>query len=325
MAGVYNQAITKANVGSEVLVPVEDVNSIIQDAPKSSVVLSRAMRATMSTAKRRQPVLSTLPVAYWVNGDTGLKQTSEQLWTDTYITAEEMAVIVPVSQALLDDASIDIWSEVRPRIAEAMGKKVDQAAIFGTDIPASWGDSIMTRITAAHNTVTKGTGVDLGVDVASMAQKVAEEGYAINGFASKPGLNWQLVGLRSTTGTPIYTPMVGEAASGLYGYPLNETVNGAWDATKAIIIGADWTKFVCGIRRDMTYQVFDQGVITDDAGAVIVNLMQQDMVALRVTFRVGFACAVPKTQLGTSTSFPAGAVIPAAGATRSAKATKVEA
>ena len=106
---------------------------------------------------------------------------------------------------------------------------------------------------------------------------------------------------------------------------LNETVNGAWDATKAIIIGADWTKFVCGIRRDMTYQVFDQGVITDDAGAVIVNLMQQDMVALRVTFRVGFACAVPKTQLGTDTSFPAGAVIPAAGATRSAKATKVEA
>ena len=37
-------------------------------------------RATMSTKTKALPVLSALPVAYWVNGDTGLKQTSEAAW-----------------------------------------------------------------------------------------------------------------------------------------------------------------------------------------------------------------------------------------------------
>ena len=48
-----------------------------------------------------------------------------------------------------------------------------------------------------------------------------------------------------------------------------------------------------GIRQDMTYKLLDQAVITDDTGKVIYNLPQQDMLALRVTFRAAFAIAEP--------------------------------
>ena len=34
----------------------------------------------MSAKFKKQPVLSALPVAYFVNGDTGLKQTTEAAW-----------------------------------------------------------------------------------------------------------------------------------------------------------------------------------------------------------------------------------------------------
>ena len=45
------------------------------------------------------------------------------------------------------------------------------------------------------------------------------------------------------------------------------------------------------IREDIEMEMFDTGVITDAAKAIIYNLLQQDMVALRVTAR--FAWAIP--------------------------------
>ena len=48
-----------------------------------------------------------------------------------------------------------------------------------------------------------------------------------------------------------------------------------------------------GIRRDMTFEVFTQGVITDNTGAIVANLMQQDISVLRVTMRLGATVANP--------------------------------
>ena len=55
-----------------------------------------------------------------------------------------------------------------------------------------------------------------------------------------------------------------------------------------MLLGADWSNFVVGIRQDITYKMLDQSVISDDNGKVILNLAQQDCVAMRVVFRVGF-------------------------------------
>ena len=43
----------------------------------------------------------------------------------------------------------------------------------------------------------------------------------------------------------------------------------------------------------MTFRVFTEGVISDDEGNVVLNLMQQDAVALRVTARFGWQIANP--------------------------------
>lgn len=310
---VYNQAIAATDLGGG-LIPTEYSNDIIQSAPQRSVLLSRARQVTMSTRARTQPVLDSLPIAYWVNGDTGLKQTTKQKWGGLTITAEELAVIVPIPDAVIEDAAIDLWAEITPRISAAVGLAFDQAGIFDVNKPSTFPTGIVAGATAAGNVVEFGTGVDLADDIAAASEMLAEQGFIVNGYASQPGLEWKLRRLRASDGTPIYTQNLnGTPENGIYGYPVSEVRNGAWDTSKAMLIAADWTNFVVGIRKDITFKWLDQAVISDDDGKVILNLAQQDCTAMRVVFRAGFQVANPinSVQPDSGERYPAAIVTPA--------------
>lgn len=310
----YDKSISRDSAG-KALIPDAYVNSVLQEATYSSVVLQRAKNVRLSTKKTTQPVLATLPDAYWLQGDTGMKQTSDVTWKDLTITAEELAVIVPIPDAVIDDASINMWNSIKPLLAQAIGKKIDQAALFGVDKPTSWPEGVVPAATAAGNVVQQAAGKDMGVAVAELGEKIAGQGYAVNGFVSAPGLQWKLVGLRDQQGTPIYTNgLAGSTPTGLYGYPLNECLNGSWNAAAAQLLAADWSKFIVGIRQDITYEIFREGVISDESGKVILNMIQQDMRAMRVVMRVGFQVAAPATSLaaGEAKRYPAGIITPAA-------------
>lgn len=297
---------------TDALLPDQVVNDILQEAPASSVLLQRARRVTLSTKKAKQPVLASLPDAYWVDGDTGLKQTSKATWTNETITAEELAVIVPIPDALVDDSSVPLWAAIKPLLAEAIGKKVDEAGLFGIDKPASWPVGLVPGAIAAGNMLAAGTNADFAADVAALSEQVSVAGVSVNGFASRPGLQWKLVGLRDTNGQPIYTQgIAGQSPAGLYGFPLNEVRNGAWDPEAAELLAADWDKVVVGVRQDITYDLFSEGVISDSSGKVILNLMQQDSKALRVVFRVGFQVASPLSRQSGVRPYPAGVLTPA--------------
>jgi HK97 family phage major capsid protein len=307
----YDSLISR-DVSDDPLVPTPVSAQVIQEIPNQSFILQRAGQVQMSTKTQRQPVLDVLPMAYWVSGDTGMKQTSAVDWRNVSLVAEELAVIVPIPEAYLDDSQVPVWDQVRPRIVEALGQKIDAAVLFGTDKPSSWPADIYTSVLAAGNTVVTGIGDDFAVEVALLGEKIALDGFAINGFASRPGLTWKLVGLRTTDGIPIYQPNLqdGRGPGMLYGYPVSEVINGSWDVSEAELIAGDWTKCVIGMRQDITWKVFTEGVISDGEGLVVLNLMQQDSVALRVTMRLAYATSNPVTQLNTNrtTRFPFGVV-----------------
>ena len=308
----YNSIISRDN-SADPLIPEPVSAQILQEMPTSSFLLQHAGQVRMSTKTQRQPVLDVLPTAYWVSGDSGMKQTSSVDWKNVSLVAEELAVIVPIPEAYLDDAQVPIWDEVRPRIVEAFGAKIDAAGIFGVDKPASWPYSIHHSAVAAGNVVTGTSGNDFGQDVAALGELIAKDGFSITGFAARPGLKWKLVGMRSDEGIPIYQPNLqdGTGAGNLYGYPIREVTNGAWDATAADLIAGDWTKAIIGMRQDITFKMFTEGVISDADGSVVLNLMQQDSVALRVTMRVAFATSNPVTALQSNANarFPFGIVV----------------
>lgn len=304
MAG-YNEGITRTSyaAGGDPLVPDPISASIIQTLPAASAVLQRAKKVAMSVNTQRMPVLSVLPTAYWVGGDTGLKQTTRQAWTGIELVVEELAAIVTVPDAYLDDAQVPIWSELRPRLVEAIGAKIDAAALFGVDKPATWGTDIYTLAVSSGNVVVEGTGTDFAQDVSTLGEMIATDGYAVDGFISRPGLGWKLTGMRSADGIPIYQPNLtaGSPNQGnLYGYPLSELNNGSLDATEVELFAGDWDFAIVGMRQDITFKMFDQGVVSDASGKVITNLMQQDAQAMRVVMRLAWATANPTNRLNTN-------------------------
>lgn len=294
---------------AEALIREQIVNSIQQEAPKTSVFMQLAKKLPNMTSKQTTiPVLDMLPTSYWVNGDTGWKQTTQAAWDGVKLTAAELAVIVPIPEAVLDDASFDIIGEITPRIVESIGARVDAAILFGAGKPEEWGADLVTRARVAGNNVPVASGkdyYDLILGENGVFGKVEEDGYGVTGIASSLTMKAKLRGLRTTDGQPIFKSDVqGATTYALDGEPMYFVENGSFDNTIAQLIAGDWSKAVYAIRQDITTKILDQGVIQDPAtGDIVYNLAQQDMIALRVVFRMGWAVANPVTTLDNRTGF----------------------
>lgn len=313
-------SFTDVEISNPDLLPIEWSREVIQQMAHTSAALGLSRRRTMSTRQTRMPATSALAGAYWVgssaNDFTDLKQTTKAEWKGVFLYVEELAALVAVPHAYEQDNSFPVWDETQPQVVEAMAKKLDQAVFFGVDKPASWPDDLMTSISAAGQTVAAGTTDDIASDVALAAQQLKQRGYSTNAFATEPGFQWGLTGLRSSDGVPIYQrDLNGPITTGLYGQPLLEVMDGAWDDTEAEIILGDWSKSIIGIRQDITFTRHDSGVISDEYGAIVHNAMQQDSTVWRAVFRVAWARANPATRQGPNPDlatgkFPFAAVTP---------------
>jgi HK97 family phage major capsid protein len=313
----YNTHVGRTVSGSDPLVPEPLAAAIIQEAPKASAALSLCNKTILSSKTNRMPVLDVLPVAYWVGGDTGMKQTSLQQWKNVVMVVEELACIVPIPEAYLDDADVPLWDQVQPRITEAVGQVIDLAILWGINKPTTWGEAVFPGAGKSQHFIVQGANVDLGVDVSKLGAMMAQTGYTVNGFAAQPGMSWQLVGMRSAQGAPIYQPDMTAGPGGtLYGYDLSEVNNGSWQLglAGAVMLCGDFTKSIIGMRKDISFKMFTEGVISDDTGKVILNLMQQDSVAMRMTMRLAYATVNPVTimQPGSAITarWPFGAILP---------------
>ena len=310
------------------LIPEPVAREIMQGAVAESAVLRMARRLPNMTSKTQAiNVLDSLPTAYWVNsepvdgsaaGRDAFKQTTKMAWSNKKIYAEEIAVIVPIPEAVLDDSDYDIWGEVRPRLTEAFGKLIDAAILFGTNKPATWREGLLPSITAAGNNVVATDDVFadiMGVD--GLIAKVEEDGFIPNGTMAAVQMRARLRGLKDQAGQPIFkTDMQGSTRYALDGMDTYFPNNGAFDPTKALAITGDWNQLMYAIRQDIEFKIFTEGVIQNPAtGAIEYNLMQNDMVALRAVMRLGWEVANPITAYNAELSnpFPFAAYVPAGG------------
>lgn len=296
----YDSRITRSGVAA--LVPEDVASDVIESAVESSAAMSLMRRVTMSTNQQRMPVLAALPVAYFVNGDTGLKQTTEQAWANKFLNVEEIAAIVPIPEAVLDDAGFDIWGEIRPRLAEAVALALDNAIFFGTNKPASWPTAIDDAAIAASNTFNRGTSTTaqggIAEDINQVMGLVEADGFDVNGFVTARTYRTRFRGARDTSGQQL----LDVSLNTLYGEPIVYGLRGQWGtgSGSAELFAGDWSQAMLGVRQDLTWKILSEAVIQDDSGNIVYNLAQQDMVALRVVARFAWQVANPITRENTN-------------------------
>lgn len=296
--------IARTDVDS--LIETQVAQEIFEGVIKDSKALSMFRRLpNMTSDKTKLRVLDSLPVAYFVDETTnnGRKNTTKMAWDKKFINAAELAVIVPIKENVLNDTSIDIWAEVRPRIVEAFAKKIDNAMFFGVDKPSDWRAGLVPSVIAAGAEVDE-TG-RLYSDINDVMTKVEESGYEVNGILGGVGLKGKFRMMTDTTGQPLNTTEIGSIRRAFMD-------NGVWDKTVSTLIAGDFSQAVYAIRQDVTYKILDQAVIQDTDGSILYNLAQDDMVALRVVMRLGWEIPNPVNALNeTGTRFPFASLKPA--------------
>lgn len=289
--------ISRQNV--EALVRKQITSEIIQGAINESAVLKYFRRLPNMTSNQVQmPVLDNLPVAYWQTSDTAMKRTSTMAWKNKYINAEELAVIVPISENVVNDASVDLWAEIRPRLFEAMGKKIDDAILMGRDKPQGFRLGLVDSAINAGATVTSTN--DLYKDINNAMSFVEESDFDPTAVLGPVALKSAFRMLVDSTGQPI-------RGTEIDSIPKFFVKNGGWDKTKAKMLVGDFSQAVYAIRQDITFDVFREGSIYDPVTKeLLYALMQQDMLAIRAVMRLGWEVPNPITSLqpDNSVRFP---------------------
>jgi HK97 family phage major capsid protein len=296
----YNTLVQRSDVS--VFIPQRVSNAMLTSLSDQSAALRYGTRIPMPAGATTFPVLSALPVAYWVTGDTGLKQTTTAAWSSKTISVDELAVIVPVPENVLDDVDFDIWGALRPLMETAIARTIDQAVFLGVNKPASQPTDISTAANAAGNNIVRGTATaadgGLAKDLSDLVGKLEDDGYVPDGGIARTGLRGMIRGLGAAQTQVVSAALPGSVTpDNWWGVPIQYPMRGLWPtgvSTVEAIIG-DFTQLVIGVRRDFTYKLITEGVITDNGAPPVIqfNLPQQDMVALRVTFRLGWQIANP--------------------------------
>jgi HK97 family phage major capsid protein len=286
------------------LINQQNATEIWQQVPEFSAALRTFRTVNMGTKQTRYPVIAALPNAGFITGEdaddsNATKPTTSMSWTDRVLEAEEIAGIVVIPENVLDDTAFNVWNEVRPRIAEAVGATLDAAVFFGTNAPSSWPDGIVPDAIAAGNTYGGGA-VDLAEDLNQIIGMVEADGYDPSTLYAARTIRVALRGLRDDQGQPIYSTSLKSdgAATQVYGLDLEFVTNGAWDAGDATAIAGDPRFAILGIRQDITYKILDQATVGS------VNLAERDLIGLRFKMRVGFQTAETLTVEGGASAYP---------------------
>jgi HK97 family phage major capsid protein len=294
------------------LMPTEQRMEIIEAIRDKSFGMQhyRKLR-NLTKASATLKVSSELALSYWVGAPSGeahggLIESTTTGWEDVIMYVGKMASFVVIDQDSIDDADVDIFQAAKSQVSDDMARLFDAATLAGTNAPAGWPTGgIYTHAYGAGNHVALGTGEDVYDDVIGMTDdtttgvfgKVEADGYEVSAACGAISMKSVLRGCRSTDGVPVFNKVPGQGmAYELDGAPCFFPKHGGFPTTTSNLIVGDFSNAVWAMRKDLDMKVLTEGVVNDAAGNIIVNLSQEDCVALRFIMRLGFALPNPINQ-----------------------------
>ncbi len=266
-------------------VPVEQATEIMKDVARGSTILRLSKVSQMESDTKKIPVMTEGAGAYWVGEGERIK-TTKAGWIYPELKAKKLAVIIPVTKEKLKDTTINVFNELKESIAEAFYKAIDSACLFGTNTP--FAKNVMDCIETSGNKIEIGTNATLDLDVSDAMATVEEDGYDVNGFVGRVGIKNSLRKLRDANGNQLFVD--GVNGKEFYSQPIEFSRNGAWDKTKAEMIGADWDKSLVGIRDSLEYEILKEATLegTLDKDGKPISLAEQDLIGIKATMRLAY-------------------------------------
>ena len=302
-----------AIVNSSVVLPVEYGREIIRGLVGRSKALKLGRRLPDMRGKTyKLNVNSYLPVAGWVKNsqspanaegsEINRKPVSTYAFQGVDLVAEELAVIVPISENTLadvEDFGIELAAELQEQVVGAFQEAIDSAVFFGTNTPWSGFGGIVAGATSASAVVSwDGTaGTSFYNAISSAMELVEKSGYLPNAILGGPSIN---AAFRSSI-TTLGINVVEQGEIGRLAKHIDLT--GGFNDSSAFAIVGDFRYLVYSFREEMSMKLLTESTIYDPStGSVLYALAQQDMVALRFTMRLGFALPNPVNRVSGTLS-----------------------
>ena len=290
-----------AMTNKNVVLPVEFSDFIITGLRGRSKALELGRRLPDMRGKTfRLNVLEYAVKAGWVKNsqspansegaEINRKPTSYLGWKGVDLIAEEIAVIVPVSEDTLDDVQnyVDVVPLIYEEAISAFQQTIDATAFFGTDSPWSGYLGIVAEATSANAVVSwdGNSGTSFYQAVSDAMKYVEKSGYLPDAILGGPSLNSAFRGTITNLGV-----LAGDQGQ-IGALPRHIDLTGGFDEDTAFAIVGDFKRgLVYAFRKEMELKILTEATIKE--GAVEYNLAQQDMVGFRFKMRLGMATPNP--------------------------------
>ena len=302
-----------AVVNKSVVLPVEYGREIIRGLLGRSKALELGRRLPDMRGKTyKLNVNSNLPVAGWVKNsqvtpntegyEINRKPISTYAFQGVDIVAEELAVIVPISENTLadvEDFGIELASELEEQVVGAFQQAIDEAVFFGVGSPWAGFGGLVAGATAANATVSwdGNAGTSFYEAINDAMTLVETSGYVPTAILGGPSLNSAFRNSITTLGINVTDQgEIGRLAR-------HVDLTGGFNEASAFAVVGDFRYLVYAFREDMAMKLLTESIIQDpNTGDIIYNLAQQDMVALRFTMRLGFALPNPVNRVSGTLS-----------------------
>ena len=264
---------------------------------KTSKVIQLGRKVEMEGKMvRKGAEIGQLTDAYFVG--EGQKIGTAKVKTKSYVLeAHKIAVILPVTEEVLNYTWTDYFESIKDKIVDLFNKKIDGAAFLGLH-ENPFGNNVLAAAKAASN-VVKG---DISLDNIYAVEDASEK--EPNAFVGHRTINRTLRGIRDNVngGQHVFTKPANPNATGeLDGLPYAQLqLQSGQTYPAGTLLTGNFNGLVYGIPNgtNLRLKIADQATLskvqntTTDTGDV--HLFEQDMQALRAIFEI--AVAIPNNE-----------------------------
>lgn len=263
-------------------IPTKYQKLILKDVMGTSKIMQLAKYEEMTDKEKTFEYFAEGPGAYWVGEGQKIKTTKPK-WLQVKMVAKKLAVILPVTREYLTYDMATFFTEMQPKIAEAMQIKFDEAGILNVDNP--FPQSLDKSAIDANNVVEGDLSYDNLID---LEDKLNDNDFDVQGFISKRQNRSSLREANKIENTVITERLYDRNANTIDGLPVADLKSKNME--KGTIYAGDFDFLRYGIPYGITYKISEDAqlsTLTNEDGTP-VNLFEQEMMALRVSMDVGF-------------------------------------